>query len=492
MIIMQDNSVVKFRIPSFQSGINQSVVDSLVKPYEAIAAKNAEVSGGSLKTFLTPSLKTAGTNIGTIIPFYLDTPQLLAFRDTGVFKLNESNNTWTSTRATIGLRPDCISYMRNGTKVMIMTVDDSNPLYYDGTTYFGLKNRRKVTSEAGVVTWVDGNGAVKTTEAAVTTYAPNFKYIDLHYDRLWGAVKNEDRVWFSTASRDGFDIEDFTFPVEESEANQHGGFIDFPTFDGSKVIGLKVAFNDLLIFKNKSVFKIFGSSPANYQKVQLFNANGAIADKSIVSGANTVFFLNKDGIYRYDGTNVSPISFKIQKEIESLNINYLSDSVGYFYKDKYYLAVPYGSSTVNNMLIEFNTITNSFMIYKDVLINSITEYKDELLISNNTGTYKLFATTGTAKDLYWESPMMDFSTKNAKKISDYVYFSGTGTGSVKFTLTNDKLVSKTQTVTLSGSPQVYRKKLKNKGRMFKLTIENVSGSVFEIKGIELSLELEVD
>ena len=317
--------------------------------------------------------------------------------------------------------------------------------------------------------------------------------MELHYDRLWiaGDKENPDRVYFSTANINGADIEDFTIPLaEEEEINQHGGFLDVRSYDGGKIIAMKVIFDSVVLFKNKSAYKIYGSNPENYQLVQLFSCNGAIADNSICVGNNGAYFLNVDGIYYYDGTNTTLVSHKIKDIISRMNKNYASQSVAIYNDNKYYIAIPVDNSSTNNMLIQFDTLNNSFMTYDVDNITAFLEYNNELLYASGQEIKKLFGGT-SALPLKWVTPNIDFGYKNCRKMSNYMYFRAKGNGKIKFTLKGDKK-DKSLEVELTNEEKLYRKKLKNKGRMFQLVIENVNNSSFELIAPELHCELDAD
>lgn len=60
-----------FKIPSFQSGINEYYAEGLIKQYESVKAYNCDISEGSLKTFNEPSTKyTLDSNIHSLMAFY--------------------------------------------------------------------------------------------------------------------------------------------------------------------------------------------------------------------------------------------------------------------------------------------------------------------------------------------------------------------------------------------------------------------------------------
>ena len=492
-----NEQIDSIRIPSFQSGINEYSAEGLIKPYEAVKAYNCNISEGSLRTFNAPDTKyTTAVAIQSISPYYGTDKSLIIFNaGSSVYSIDS----WSATNQKLcSINYDNIDYINfeyMGKRVLVGVGADNVPFMYDGTTCRQLKNRRPFYDEntGELKGYIDDNGKEHKTEDTISTYCPKGKFLELHYDRLWIAGNNTfpDRVYFSTAGVNGADIEDFTIPVaDEVEANMHGGFIDVRTYDGSKIIGMKTIFNSVVIFKEKSAHKVYGSSPSNYQMVDLFSCNGAIADKSIVVGNNGAYFLNRDGIYYYDGTNTNLVSYKIKNTISKMNINYANQAVGIFANSKYYLAIPTGESTLNNTLIEFDTINNSFMVYEVGNISNFMEYNHEVYYSDYTKICKLFG-TGKPKYLYWESPMMDLGSKNARKMSNYIYFRAKGNGKIKFTLKTEKK-DKSLEVELTDTETLYRKKLKNKGRMFKLIIENVDNSSFELIAPEIMLEVAED
>lgn len=479
-----------FKIPSFQSGINEYVAEGLIRPYEAISAKNCVINDGALRTFKeAKTYKSFTSNVHTLLSFYdINTKYILygvgdkIKKEDGTDLCSISNN-----------KLDFLNFEYKGKKIVVFCSKEDVPMLHSSTETRKLKNRRITYKEDGSVDkYIDANGKEHTSESTITTYAPKGDFLELHYDRLWisGDKDNPDRIYFSTASVNGADIEDYTSPIEEGEANQHGGFLDVRSYDGSKIIGMKVIFNSVVVFKNRSAYKIFGNSPDNYQLVQLFNCNGAIADKSICVGNNGAFFLNSDGIYYYDGTNTNLISQKITKVIKRMSFNYAKNAVAIYKDNKYYLSLPLDDSQTNNALIEYDTINKSFMIYDVGNISTFLSYENDIYVSIGSDVKKLFV-DNTSCNMYWKTPMFDFGKKNTRKMSNYIYFRGKGNGKVRFSLKTEKS-TKSIDVELTSEEKLYRKKLKNKGRMMQLTISNVDNSDINIIAPELSVELDED
>lgn len=478
--------MAKFSIYSFKSGINQAFDDSLINTYEASIAKNCDISRGTLRTKPNPAVvKAIGADIKSLIAYY-NNDNGTAYAVYGGKVESLAGNSIISGLTNNNL--DYVNFYYQDKNIAVFTNGSDPVKYYDGSAVKNILNRRAIYDEdTGELTgYADANGNEFQNESQITTLAPKGKFVELHYDRLWiGGVAGEpDRVYFSTANRYGSDIHDFTAPIEENEANQHGGFIDFSSYDGGKVIGMKVLQDDIYIFKEKTMFKIFGTDPSNYTKVQIFSSNGAIANKSIVAAGTNLFFLNHNNIYVFDGVNVNPIGDKIHNILKRMNQSYAENSSGIYFNDKYYLAVPLDNSTKNNCLIEYDMQTNGFMIY-DLECSDFLEFNKKLYFCNTTGVHSLSDNGVGYMPLLWESPMIE-RDKNVRKIFDYLY--AVCVGSCKITLITDRAEK-----SIIFDSTKLRKKLKNKGKIFKIRIESIdSDTPFELSTPEWIYEEDID
>ncbi|MCE7699826.1 MAG: hypothetical protein K8E24_013755, partial [Methanobacterium paludis] len=273
---------------------------------------------------------------------------------------------------------------------------------------------------------------------------PKGSMIELNHERVWlaGDVDFPNRVYFSK----DLDIDDWTIPIDEEETNQHGGLIDVPTWDGGKIIGLKVLFGDLFVFKNKNIFRIFGTYPGNYELEQVCSTTGTISDRSIISGTSAVYFASKDGIYAFNGTAATLISQKIKNTWKSLNQNYIKNAVGIFYDNKYYLAVPEGSSKTNNLLIKYNTEDGNFTFIRGLIINDFIEFEGNMYFSNSSGVFNMFQLDSPGNGDYetnWTTGKLNFGASNAVKRTQIMYFLGSGNGEVEISIENEKGKKKT-------------------------------------------------
>lgn len=471
----------EFTIPNFLGGINRQIDDSLIKTNEAKDAQNCKTDKGILSNadgFIPYSNAKLNESIDSLITFYKNNiGQLMVASGGKIYKLD--NNSFAEISS--GFTSNVFDYINFKVEndMLILGNGVDNTKVYDGSSFRDLKHDGKASADSS------------------TNKAPKVSMIELHVERVWGAgdAENPDRVYFSTANVNGFDPDDWTIPISEGEANQHGGFIDIPTFDGGKIIGLKVVFNDVLIFKTKSVFKIFGTYPGNYQNVQVYSSKGAIADKTIVTSNSGAYFLSTEGIYMYDGTNTKLVSSRIQDIFENINKNVIGGAVAYFYKGKYILSLAEGNSAVNNLIVEYDTINNSFMVFRGIEVSSFVEFNDKLLFTNSTGQIFIYGEgssfNGQPINAFWETGFSDLGAPNAKKSTEYIYFTGHGNGDIKVICKTEKAI-KEKIITLTSSEEVYKVKLKNKGRLLSYRFENINGSTFTIKTPKALLEMDVD
>lgn len=479
----------------FLGGINEGVGENLLEATECSIAQNVDVDDGNLKnsTLGVAFGVDSGAVINSIMAYYKNSKgQLLVGSDGKVKTLTDNAYASIKDGMTSNIY-DYVNYNVDGEDVLILTNGTDAPLIYNGTTIRPMKNRRKAYNDEGTIKgYYDANEVFKETLEAVETYAPKCKYVELHYERIWlcGDSENPSKLYYSTADVNGFDPEDFTSPTTEEEVNQHGGEIDIWTNDGGKIIGLKVIFDDIVIFKDKNVFKIFGNNPLNYTKIQIFSSNGAIADKSIVNTHIGAFFINKDAIYLYDGTNVKPISQKISKTFKNLNVDALNNAVAVFYNNKYILAVPEGSSTENNLIIEYDLDRKNFIFKRGITISSFCEFDNTLYYSSNDNfIYKYYG--GCTGQAIYETGNYDFGYINARKDAERFYFIGSGDGDIKVKCITDKKTTE-KIVTLTPDEKMYKLKLKNKGRVIKYRIENINNSKFSIKSCKAIVDIDVD
>jgi hypothetical protein len=129
------------------------------------------------------------------------------------------------------------------------------------------------------------------------------------------------------------------------------------------------------VFNRNSIHRVRGTQGSLEDTVvtELTSEVGCLARKSIVGFANVVFFLSDNGVYaiefldEYNLRGASePLSKNIQPFIDRINKSLADKSVGIFYDNRYYIAVPLDTvagandATGNNTILIYNTLNKSW------------------------------------------------------------------------------------------------------------------------------------
>jgi hypothetical protein len=139
--------------------------------------------------------------------------------------------------------------------------------------------------------------------------------------------------------------------------------------------------NEFVVFMRHSVFYVnigvgrytTGDSLSNDSFIKtLVNDIGCIANRSIVQAGGGILFLSDNGVYFMNPTQVgsnesmrlltseSPLSAPIDDVIQRINRNYAYRSVGCYWGNRYYLAVPLDGSDKNNAVLVYNFILKAW------------------------------------------------------------------------------------------------------------------------------------
>jgi len=173
------------------------------------------------------------------------------------------------------------------------------------------------------------------------------------------------------------------------------------------IVGIKGFTQDsVVVFNRKSIHLMTGvsGSLADVKTTQVTDEVGASARKSIVQVANQIMFLSDQGIYgvsfldEYNlrGTG-TPISETIQPFIDRINQDFAYLSVGVYFNNRYWLAVPLdsepgaGDTNKLNTILVYNFINQGFESIDSV--NSTDFAIRDLLVAREGSQNALYLTT---------------------------------------------------------------------------------------------------
>lgn len=166
------------------------------------------------------------------------------------------------------------------------------------------------------------------------------------------------------------------------------------------IVGMhSFAQDQLLVFMRNSIHLISGTSNLKASSVSLITSEvGCVAKNSIVQVGNNILFLSDNGVYGVSFQdlynlrgNDFPLSEPIEKTIRSINKDAWSKSVGVYYDNKYYLAVPVGTGqTSNNRVIIYNFLNKQWESVDSVDSTAGFDF-DNLLVAGDGPTRGVYA-----------------------------------------------------------------------------------------------------
>lgn len=406
-------------------------------------------------------------------------------------------------------------------------MDDLNDgqLEYDLTNNYSVVNYRHENDDrlflinnnssifGATTSWqYDGGGILQPYEIKYDDQAGSYirhaGKVALYKERMWiaGNEQYPDRVYWSNA----FDPDDWEMNFENSEF-EGAGYVDVATFDGSAILAMKTFMDDLLIFKTNTIHRLSGSYPGEFAVTQIFGAESTFSPRTIVDDGHTLYFLTDKGLAKYSGMTVNLLESLGDKRLKDIwsriNNSTINRACAAMMGNIIYLAVPLDGSIINTHVIEYNTTTFQYNILElpgvdDWLV--LREGQMETLLylcENQVYKYDSGYTFYDAEPInaVWTTPYLSCGSLASKKQTGRIYMSINATSldinrqpSIKLTmLSGDKVRSKI--IPLKNGMNEIRKRVKIRGRTFRLKIENQNGDPLTInKGVEIHVEEDFD
>jgi hypothetical protein len=169
--------------------------------------------------------------------------------------------------------------------------------------------------------------------------------------------------------------------------------------------------NSFLVFCRKSVWlaevnqfaSVDGASTAidtALSKLTLLTDEiGCAARRSIATAGQFVYFLSDSGVYRLDSRldlklrgDTKPLSDPIANQLDDLNATMLKNSVGLWYSNRYYLAVPLAGADSNNGVFLYNALNDQWET-RDIYGFGV----DDFVVATRANERRLFVSNKAGK-----------------------------------------------------------------------------------------------
>ena len=360
-------------------------------------------------------------------------------------------------------------------------------------------------------TWGQVRSEAWSIDTSISTGGYKFGVIERYAERIWGGAIKEypDRLVYSAEYNPKDWTENATYPEKGS------GEIDQPSWDGDKFTALRSFGGQLSAFKGRRVWRVYGTNPGEYTFTEQYGG-GAPFFNTICVDVERIIMADVDGLSVYDGMSVQPFARKLIDPLwRKINKNAMDQMCAALFKNKYYLAVPMGTSTVKNALIVLNLEENTILYYDDMNIESLMATENNIYATSSTVPGVIYdlgydswvlekASGGATK---WVSPWMDFGHKKVQKGGFDMYICPEVKDdpvTLKISIqTEKKTKTKEYTVNpLTAEQREAHKEHKFKklhfggtGRRFRVIIETASGNTAPwrlIGGLQMVVETDPD
>lgn len=291
--------------------------------------------------------------------------------------------------------------------------------------------------------------------------------------------------------------------------------------DGTAITGLKMLGEELIIFKEHSIFKALftGDRDIPFVFVRTKSSVGCVGGYSIQEVSNGLIFMAEDGFYYFDGSNSFKMSDRITATLGDMEESRFPNAVSCYQhnKNRYWSSETTSGGTTHNRNIMFDSYNNSWSLYRGLSANCFarvrTSGEERIYFGDYSGFVYRADTTNTDNPLgvatainaYFYSKWHDFEdivhSKGTPHI--YIYYQlSNATLTFSYAYDGESVSSYNQTFSTSGGAALYgtatydstdtyastgsaivRRDLTSRGRLVQFKYANAtSGETFQING----------
>ena len=200
---------------------------------------------------------------------------------------------------------------------------------------------------------------------------------------------------------------------------QGAQYIDVQPGDSDKITGLSVFQNNLIIFKERSIFQFSFDTSGEPVLQMITQAYGCVSFKSVQRVDNDVFFLTRNGVYvlGYEPNyfaiiRTNELSARIHPLIQTINPANFMNACSMFHQYVYYLGIP-TSTSYNSLVLTYDRRYQAWSTLNLYQPESFCIYNDE----NNNET--MYFTSGTSNQIFQITPGV--YSANGSAINSYWY-----------------------------------------------------------------------
>ncbi len=337
--------LMKVRIDRFEGGMVSNHLSDILQPNQGASMVNVVLDRlGMLSKRKGQALfnkdvgSTPFTGIGRYDPDRT-TSYLVAASGVSIIRARASDTDWTIANPASPLTAGKDTEFIQANDLLFVLNGFDNTAWYDGAT------------------WNSG-GTYPPNPPAATTGAWLKNYLFLA-----GATTETDWIYISN------NLDPTTFNASD--------VVKVNTGDGQAIQTLMpFRENELIVYKERSIFVLnISGSTINDRTIQPISTTiGTIAPRSVVNLGNDHWFLSSDPIAirslvrsQYDKILIDTVSEPIQDIFDrtgrlQVNLTHIHKAAAVLFDNKYLLAIPTGTSTVNNTVLVFDFFSKAWSI----------------------------------------------------------------------------------------------------------------------------------
>ena len=199
---------------------------------------------------------------------------------------------------------------------------------FDSKLYAGTYPKGKLLE------WTGPSSIISLTEAPLTNL------LTVHRGRLYALL---DRVLSFSA---------LNLITDWTTVNDAGSItITNAKSDGTAIIEYA---DHIVLFTANSMHELHGTGPAKYQLIDISD-DGCIAASTLIENRGVLYWLDQNEFKAYGGGKPVVISQKVQNYLKAMPDSYKYLACCGKLGKYIYLSIPYGTTTYNNLLLEYDT-----------------------------------------------------------------------------------------------------------------------------------------
>lgn len=333
-----------------------------------------------------------------------------------------------------------------------------------------------------------------TMEVSPVATPKKFGVIARHAERIWGGgIPDDPDMLVYSAPYDPFNWS------QNDEFPENGaGDILQPSWDGDSFTALTPFGSQLIAMKRTRVWRVLGLNPGEYIFKEQYGGGAPYAATVAVDGSR-ILMLGPDGLRHYNGESVSPWQQEwVCRLYARMNPAALNQAAACMYKGVYYCALPLDGSEINNAVLLYNTVENTFLLREGLCVETFLPTEDALYFTSahTPGQIWLWQEKSTlAEPMRWVSAWQTLGRAEVLKGGFHVYLTAQCDAQTQLTvgIETEKRIRWKNVLLKPGASKQKHLFFSGTGRRFRFLLKSDGTVPWQLTGgLQLTVETDPD